>query len=258
MGYLEDVIERKRREVEDRRRVLPPAALPPHPPRRRHAFVESLTREGVRIIAEVKRRSPREPELALDDDVVARVHAYREGGAAAISVLTDEVDFGGRLEDIEVIRAEVALPILRKDFLIDAYQLQEAASAGADAVLLIARALPGGQLAELLAVAREQGLEAMVEIHREDELARALEAKARVIGVNNRDLGTLEVDLGTCRRLIGSIPPGVVAVAESGIGSASQIHDLSKAGFKAFLVGTSLMKSKNIVGDLKGLQGFLF
>lgn len=258
MGYLEDVIERKKREVKDRRRVLPPAALPPHPPRRRHAFLESLTREGVRIICEVKRKSPSEPDLALEDDIVARVHAYREGGAAAISVLTDEDDFGGRLQDIEVIRDEITLPILRKDFLIDPYQVQEAASAGADAVLLIARALPDSQLGDMVATTREQGLEPLVEVHDEAELERALEAKARVVGVNNRDLSTLEVDLDTCRRLIAHIPEGVVAVAESGIQSHSEIHELSKAGYKAFLIGTSLMKSQDIVGDLKGLQGFLF
>lgn len=258
MGFLEDVIERKREEVARRRRVLPEGALVPYPALERHAFLESLTREGIRIICEVKRRSPTEPDLAPDDDIVARVHAYREGGAAAISVLTDEQDFGGSLQDLETIRAEVPVPLLRKDFLVDPYQVLEAATAGANAVLLIVAALEGEQLAEMIAFTRSYHLEPLVEVHDEAELERALEAKARVVGVNNRNLRTLEVDLGTSRRLIHEIPEGIVAVAESGIREYSEVDDLAKAGYKAFLVGTSLMRSQNILGDLRELQGFLF
>jgi indole-3-glycerol phosphate synthase len=258
MGFLEDVIARKRLEIESRQRVLPAGALPPHPSLERHAFLESLTREGIRVICEVKRRSPTKPDLAPNDDLAARVHAYREGGAAAISILTDEQDFGGSLVDLETARAEVSIPLLRKDFLIDPYQILEAANAGASAVLLIVAALDGSQLEDMIAFTRAQSMEPLVEVHEEAELERALEAKARVIGVNNRNLSTLEIDLGTSRRLIQEVPEGIVAVAESGIREASEVHNLAKAGYRAFLIGTSLMQSEDIVGDLREFQGFIF
>lgn len=258
MGFLEDVVERKRAEVEARRRVLPEGALAPHPSVSWYSLRESLTRDGIRIIAEIKRRSPTNPDLSQEQDIVSRAHAYSKGGAAAISVLTDEEAFGGSLQDLQTVRDEIALPILRKDFLVDTYQILEAASVGANAVLLIVAALEQDALVDMIAFAVEQRLEPLVEVHDEEELARALEAGARVVGINNRNLKTLEVDLGTCRRLLPEVPEGVVVVAESGYDDYAQLHDLQQAGAHAFLIGSSLMKSDDPAQKLKALQGFLF
>lgn len=258
MGFLEDVIERKQDEVASRRRVLPAGALAPHPSVSWYSLRESLTREGIRIIAEIKRRSPTKPDLTEGADIVSIAHAYSRGGAAAISVLTDEEAFGGSLSDLQTVRDEIALPILRKDFLVDDYQILEAASVGANAVLLIVAALEDAQLKDMVAFALEQRVEPLVEVHDEDELERAVAAGARVVGINNRNLKTLEVDLDTCRRLLPKIPEGIVAVAESGYDDYSQLHELQQEGAHAFLIGSSLMSSEDPAQKLKALQGFLF
>lgn len=256
MGFLEDVIERKREEVAARKKVLPPGALAPHPDVPTYRFLDSLIRPGVRLICEVKRKSPSEGALASDDDVIRRVHRYKEGGAAAISVLTDEEAFGGTLDDLAKIRDEVPLPLLRKDFLVDEYQLMEAASVGANAALLIVAALDQPALVDLVAAARELGVEPLVEVHDEPEVERAVASGARVIGVNARNLSTLEVDLSVTKRVLPTIPEDRVAVAESGITSYFDIQELGEAGARAFLVGSALMKSDDILGAMQGLQGF--
>ena len=205
-------------------------------------FGEALVRPGrANVIAEHKRRSPsrgaiRENLLPAD---VAR--GYEAAGAAAISVLTDEPFFGGRMAHLEEVRRATALPVLRKDFVLDPWQVWEARAAGADAVLLIVAALTDAELRSLLDVAREAGLDALVEVHDRSELDRALVAGSRIVGVNNRDLKTLAVSLETALSLAPAIPDHVVAVAESGIRTSADIVRLRDAGFDAFLVGERLM-----------------
>ena len=199
-----------------------------------------------RMIAELKRRSP--SAGLLRDPYVPRQLAigYARAGAAALSVLTEPTGFDGDIAHLVEVRP-AHLPVLRKDFLVTRWQLAESRVAGADAVLLIAALLPGGAqggaLGAMLAAARQYGMEALVEVHDEEELARALDAGATTIGVNNRNLRTLEVDLSTCERLAAGIPKGVLAVAESGIGSRRDIDRLMRCGYSAFLVGEALMRS---------------
>ena len=207
-----------------------------------------------RVIAEVKRRSPSRGEIRADFDPVACAVAYAEGGATAISVLTDESFFGGHLDFLAAVRRAVAVPLLRKDFVIDAYQVDEARVAGADAVLLIAAALAPEALAELRARADALGLCALVEVHDERELEVALAADARVIGINNRDLRTFETDLGVTERLAPRVPEGVVVVAESGIFTPSDMARLAASGAHAFLVGESLMREADVANALRRLR----
>jgi indole-3-glycerol phosphate synthase len=205
-------------------------------------FAEALSRPGrVNVIAEHKRRSPSRGAIREDllpADVARR---YEAAGAAAISVLTDEPFFGGRLEHLVEARAAVSLPVLRKDFILDPWQVWEGRAAGADAALLIVAALTDADLAGLLAVTREAGVDALVEVHDRDELDRALSAGSRIVGVNNRDLRTLAVSLETSLALAASIPEDVVAVAESGIRAGADVRRLRDAGFDAVLVGEHLM-----------------
>jgi indole-3-glycerol phosphate synthase len=210
----------------------------------RRPFAEALSRpDRVNVIAEHKRRSPSRgairEDLAASD--VARL--YAAAGASALSVLTEPESFGGCLEHLVEARGAVGLPVLRKDFVVDPWQLWEARAAGADAALLIVAALSDAELTRLLAVSREAGLDALVEVHDRGELDRALAAGAAIVGVNNRDLRTLEVRLETSLDLAPSIPDGVVAVAESGLRTGADLRRLREAGFDAFLVGESLMSA---------------
>ncbi len=257
MGFLHELLPRKRAEVEERKRILPAAALPPRPETGHHRFVEALSRPGIRLICEVKRRSPSEGDLRPHDDVVARARKYRKAGAAAISVLTDGLHFGGSLDDLSRIRDEVPLPLLRKDFVVDPYQIHEAASAGADAVLLIVAALSPEELVSLVKLARSVRIEPLVEVHADAELDAALASGARVIGINNRDLESLDVSLDVSRRLLPRIPPGTLAVSESGIRSYAEIQELSELGAKAFLVGSHLMKQEDVLAAVQGLMGLV-
>jgi len=207
-------------------------------------FGAALTRPGrVRVIAEHKRRSPSRGAIREDLAPGDVARAYEANGAAAISVLTDEAFFGGRIDHLVEARAACSLPVLRKDFVVDPWQVWEARAAGADAVLLIAAALADAELASLLAVTREAGVDAIVEVHDREELDRALAAGSRIVGVNNRDLRTLDVSLETSLALAPSIPDEVVAVAESGIGKGADVRRLGQAGFDAVLVGEHLMAS---------------
>ncbi len=207
-----------------------------------------------RVIAEVKRRSPSRGEIRADFDPVACAIAYAEGGAAAISVLTDESFFGGHLDFLAAVRGAVAVPLLRKDFVIDAYQVDEARVAGADAVLLIAAALEPEALASLRKRAEALGLCALVEVHDEAELDVALASGARVLGINNRNLRTFETDLGVTERLAPRVPEGVVVVAESGIFTRTDMARLAASGAHAFLVGESLMREADVAGALRRLR----
>jgi indole-3-glycerol phosphate synthase len=209
----------------------------------RRDFAKALTSRQPALIAEIKKASPSKGVLAEDFDPVSTARAYEQGGAGALSVLTDEKHFQGTLAHLEAARAATTLPVLRKDFTIDSYHVHQAAAHGADAILLIAAILAERQLRDFRELAESYGLAALVEVHDEDELKSAAASGARIIGVNNRNLHTFEVDLAVALRLADKIPPGVVKVAESGIHTAADIQRLRAAGYQAFLVGEQLMKS---------------
>ena len=242
-GVLSRILLRTRERVAERRKELPldPAALVAQATSRR-PFAAALGRPGqVNIIGEFKRRSPSRGILREDLGPAQVAQAYEVAGAAALSVLTEEQFFGGSLEDLKEARQATLLPTLRKDFVVDPYQVWESLSIGADAVLLIVAAVDDVTLAHLWAAVRDARLEALFEVHDADELQRALPLEPRIVGVNNRNLKTLVVDLQTSLDLIDAIPDDVVAVAESGLRGAGEIRRLRDAGFDAFLVGEHLM-----------------
>ena len=206
------------------------------------------------VIAECKRRSPSKGVLAHEYDPVALARQYEAGGAAAVSVLTEPTFFDGNLDHLRAVRQAVRLPLLRKDFIISPYQLWEARAAGADAVLLIVAALDDEDLGSLLAGARATGLDVLVEVHDETELDRALAAGAQLVGVNNRNLRTLAVDVDASRRLAISLPAHVVGVAESGLKTADDLHALHAVGYRAFLVGERLMTAADPGAALRDLM----
>ena len=210
-------------------------------PGTRRPFAEALGRDRLNVIAEFKRRSPSKGALREDLTPPAVAQAYEAGGAVALSVLTEEDFFGGHIGDLRQARAATRLPTLRKDFVVDPYQVWEAWIAGADAVLLIVAALGEKDLRKLLDTTLEAGLDPLVEVHDEAELETALACGARLVGVNNRDLSTLIVSLDTALRLAPHIPDDVVAVAESGITTGADVRRLRAAGYDAFLVGEHFM-----------------
>ena len=243
-GVLGRIVMRTRERVEERRRELPLQRLQgsaPTPGGARRSFAAALGKPGVNVIAEFKRRSPSRGVIREDLHPVRVAQAYEIGGAAALSVLTEEQFFGGSLEDLKEARGATLLPVLRKDFIVDAYQIWEAWYAGADAVLLIVAALGERELLALQGTAREIGLDTLVEVHDRAELARALAAGARLVGVNNRDLRTMEVSLQTALDLAPEIPDDVTAVVESGIKGPGDVRRLRDAGYDAFLIGEHLM-----------------
>jgi indole-3-glycerol phosphate synthase len=206
-------------------------------------FSEALVRPGTSVIAEHKRRSPSAGTIREGASCDEIVRAYERGGAAAISVLTEETHFGGSLDDLRAARAATELPILRKDFTIDPYQLYEAKAVGADAVLLVVGSLSTRDLATLYGLARDLDLDAVVEIHTEDELEAALEVDADVLGINNRDLGDFSVDIGRTFDLLADVPAGKTVVSESGIERRDQVEELEQVGVDAVLVGEVLMRA---------------
>ncbi|MDO3379107.1 indole-3-glycerol phosphate synthase TrpC [Geoalkalibacter halelectricus] len=208
---------------------------------------------GTAVIAEVKKGSPSKGIIRADFDPIAIACAYERGGAACLSVLTDEDFFHGRLDYLAQVRKVVALPLLRKDFVVDAYQIHEARVAGADAVLLIAAALDDGRLEDFSCLAAEIGLEVLLEVHDEEELARALATPAALIGVNNRNLSSFVTDLGISERLMPLIPSTRLRVAESGIHDRADLQRLKDAGADAFLIGESLMREADIEAKLRSL-----
>ncbi len=255
-SVLESILARTRERVaaETKLRPLGPSypavrAAPPVRP-----FAGALAGPGgVRVIAEHKRRSPSRGAIREDLAPGDVARGYERAGAAAISVLTDEPFFGGCLAHLEEVRGATALPVLRKDFVLDPWQVWEARAAGADAVLLIVAGLGEAELRDLLAVTGEAGMDALVEVHERAELERALAAGARTVGVNNRDLRTLAVSLETSLALAPAIPDDVVAVAESGIRTGADVRRLRDAGFDAFLVGEQLMTAPEPGGALARL-----
>jgi indole-3-glycerol phosphate synthase len=222
-------------------------------------FEAALAMAGrVNVIAECKRRSPSRGVLAAQYDPVAIARKYEAGGAAAISVLTEPTFFDGALAHLTAVREAVDLPLLRKDFVVDDYQLLEARAAGADAVLLIVAALDQPELVRLQAQAWALDLAALVEVHDDEELARAVDSGARLIGVNNRNLRTLAVDVGASDRLAAKLPAGVVGVSESGLQTRDDLERLAAAGYRAFLIGERFMTDPDparAIADLIGARG---
>lgn len=211
--------------------------------------------DRVNVIAECKRRSPSKGVLAADYDPVWIARQYEDGGAAAISVLTEPTFFDGALEHLTAVRSSVVRPLLRKDFIVDEYQLFEARAAGADAVLLIVAALEQAQLIALQKRAWDLGLATLVEVHDEAELARAVDSGARVIGVNNRNLRTLVVDVDASNRLAPRVPREVIAVSESGLKSREELEQLAAAGYRAFLIGERFMTDPDPAAAIRRLTG---
>jgi indole-3-glycerol phosphate synthase/phosphoribosylanthranilate isomerase len=255
-GVLERILARTRERVFEQRRVFPLERMQrsaPTPTGRR-PFLPAIARPGqINVIAEFKRRSPSRGVIREDLHPMQVAQAYEVGGAAALSVLTEEQFFGGSLEDLKDARAATLLPALRKDFVIDPYQVWEAWYAGADAVLLIVAALNDEELKTLHQTAQEAGLDTLVEVHDRVELERALTAGARAIGVNNRDLRTMEVRLENALELARFIPAGIVAVAESGIRGPGDIRRLREAGYDAYLIGETLMTGADPQATLETL-----
>lgn len=254
---LETIVAATRRIVEVRAGREPIDALSrraERTPARAGAFRAALSRtDRLNVIAECKRRSPSRGVLRPDYNAAAIAAGYAAGGAAAISVLTEPTFFDGSLDDLQAARAAVPTPLLRKDFIVSEYQLLEARAAGADAVLLIVAALTPRELRSLAARAAALGLDALVEVHDAAELTVALEAGSEIVGVNNRNLRTLAVDVRASEAIIARMPPGVVAVSESGLRSADDLERLRSSGYHAFLVGERLMTASDPGSALREL-----
>lgn len=255
---IEQLIAGARLGVDARRREVPQAELESRLSERGEyrPFNEALVRPGLSLIAEFKRRSPSAGQIAPESvDVATQVGAYERGGAAAISVLTDEPHFGGSLADLRASRAACGMPILRKDFVVDTYQLYEAAVNGADAVLLIVAALEDEELRSFHEEARSIDLDCLVEVHDAEELERALAAGAEVIGINNRDLDEFTIDVSTTYELMPDVPAGKTVVAESGISVRSELEELDRVGVDAVLIGGALMSAEDPEAKTRELTG---
>jgi indole-3-glycerol phosphate synthase len=251
LNHLERLVADARRDLERRRAVRDDDTIERDVEARarrgeRRDFLAAIRAPGLSLIAEHKRRSPSAGAIREDLELEDVVRAYERGGASAVSVLTEGSSFGGSLEDLATARAATALPILRKDFIVDRYQLLEAAAGGADAVLLIVAALSPEELRRLHKEASELGLDALVEVHDADELEVALSLGASLIGINNRNLATLEVDTGTTFALLERVAGAAAVVAESGFSTRAQLDELERAGVDAVLIGEALMRAAEI------------
>jgi indole-3-glycerol phosphate synthase len=257
VSVLERIVEATRQDLDRRRREVPQADLERELFTRTEdrPFSEAVSRPGLSLIAEYKRQSPSAGALRPDADVTEVVEAFEHGGAAAISVLTEATHFGGSLDDLRQARAASGLPILRKDFVIDPYQVYESAAIGADAILLIVAALPPAALTELHAQARSLDLDVLVEVHDEAELETALDIDAALIGINNRDLTDFSVDVDRTFALLSDVPAGKAVVSESGLDSREQLEELERVGVDAVLIGESLLRADDIEAACRALSG---
>jgi len=256
MSVLERIVQHKRQELAQARAACPERevreqALAAPPPR---DFAAALRGAGIAVIAELKAASPSAGVIRRDLDPAALARAYEAGGAEALSVLTDRPFFQGSPEHLRAAREATRLPVLRKDFTLDPYHVYEARALGADAVLLIAAILDDAQLRVFRELAEELGMTAVVEVHTEEEVERALRSGARIIGINNRDLRTFRVDLATTFRLRPRIPEGIQVVSESGIAHPDQVKALEEAGVDAVLVGTALSGAADPAAKLRQLR----
>ena len=254
---LDKIVEARRESIAHRKRVLPDVALKMavekvDPPR---DFAGALSRDGCNIIAELKKASPSRGVMRADYAPVALAESLERAGAAALSVLTEEEFFLGSLADLKAARKAVQIPVLRKDFIVDAWQVWETRAAGADTFLLIAAILSDETLGELLELGRSVHMEPLVEVHTPGELERVVAAGAKIIGVNNRDLRDFKVRMETSLELIEAIPDGCIAVSESGLRTREDLSRLREAGFDAFLIGEHLMKEADPAAPLRELIG---
>lgn len=259
-AVLTRILDHKRSQLRELQqqdiREMRDAALAARATRREHAFAAALAATSTAIIAEVKRSSPSAGSIRPGEDAVSRALAYARGGAAAVSVLTEESYFGGSIDDLRAISAEVGVPVLRKDFIFGEEQIYQAAIAGADAVLLITTFLEPTLLERLRRVAEDKlRMDALVEIHTAEEWVTARGCGATLVGVNNRNLGTLAVSLDVSRKLASKIRQGEIAVSESGITNREQVEELQRLGFRAFLVGETLMRADDPTEMLASLLG---
>lgn len=257
MSVLDRIVESTREEVERRREERSLASLEAQLGSRPEGrpFNEALIRPGMSLIAEHKRRSPSAGTIREGASVTDVVLAYERGRAAALSVLTEGPNFGGTLDDLREARAVTSLPVLRKDFVVDPYQVYESAVAGADAILLIVAALHPRDLAELHREARGLDLDVLVEVHDEQELEVALDVDADVLGINNRDLSDFSVDLERTYALLADVPAGKTVVSESGLHSREQIEELERVGVDAVLIGETLMRAPDLEAACRELVG---
>jgi len=254
--FLDKIVAEKLEELEQRQKIVPlaelKAAVKEKPPPLDMAA--ALAGDSLRLIAEVKRASPSRGVLRADLDAVRLAETYARCGAAAISVLTESHYFGGRGEDLEAIRHELPnIPLLRKDFILKPYQLFESRAWGADALLLIVAILDDSQLKELLSLSHDLGMKCLVEVHNENELEKALVCNTRIIGINNRDLDTMAVDLNVTQKLRPLIPPDRIVVSESGIKGRKDIQELRKLGVNAALIGEALVTASDVAARIKEL-----
>ena len=246
---IENLITVTRDELETRKRSVPVSELEQRIAASSHEgkpFSEALVRPGLSVIAEHKRRSPSSGDIRAGSSVTEIVQAYERAGAAALSILTDHKHFGGSIEDLDAGRAATGLPILAKNFHIDPYQLYESAAHGADAILIVVASVSERRLAELYEEATALDLDALIEVHNEEELQQALALEPDVVGINNRDLATFDIDVETTFRLMADIPTGITIVAESGISNREQIERLDDAGVDAVLIGQALMSAPDV------------
>jgi len=256
MKILNEILAFKKQEVEQRKKCFPIKCLENSKIPQIRDFKSSLCKqEDLAVIAEIKRKSPTRGMIKKDFDPVEIAKIYDKNGAAAVSVLTDEKYFDGHCSYLTAVKKLIYLPVLRKDFIVDEYQIRESRYWGADAILLIVRLLESKQLTRYIAIAREVGLSCLVEVHSEGEIKTAIDSGAEIIGINNRNLDTLKVDINTSLDLMKWIGKDQVAVAESGIQSRSDMIKIESAGFDAVLIGESFMRSKNIGGKLRELSG---
>jgi indole-3-glycerol phosphate synthase len=259
MNVLSEIIEKKRDRLAAAKQAIwleqiRSLAYEARRSAKPHALLNALRSDGINIIAEFKRRSPSKGIIRVDANLTDIAQRYQSGGAAAISVLTEEDYFAGSLDDLRRVKATVELPTLRKDFVFEEYQVYESAAAGADALLLIVAALDDELLLRLRRLAEDElGIDALVEVHTSDEMKRAAAGGANLIGVNNRDLRTFEVSLETSLSLAREAPGGALLISESGLHSSHDLHHLHEAGYQGFLIGESLMRSADPEDALRNL-----
>jgi len=245
MNVLSEIIAKKRERVREAKTRVNP-----------HAFRSALEKDGINIIAEFKRRSPSKGMIREGANPIDVARAYQAGGAVAMSVLTEEDYFAGSLDDLRQVKATVDLPVLRKDFIVDEYQVYESAAAGADAILLIVAALDDESLLQLRRLAEDElHMDALVEVHTSDEMRRAAACGAKLIGVNNRDLRTFEVSLETSLSLAREAPPKALLISESGLSNAADLQRLYDAGYRGFLIGETLMCAEDAKQALRNFRG---
>ncbi len=253
MTILDEIVQRKKQEIERRKKAVPLDTLMQLPVPEIRDFKKALQKTGISIIAEIKRKSPSAGLIRKDFDPKKIALIYEKSGVSAISVLTDTYYFGGKQEYLTLVKKAVRIPVFRKEFIIDSYQIYESRAIGADAILLIAAVLNKQELIGFQEIAGKTGMRCLVEVHTEEELEGVLEADPEIIGINNRNLKTFQVDLHTSERLKKKIPDRILTVSESGIDTKDDIGLLRKAGFDGVLIGEPLMRANDIGEKLQSL-----